>query len=109
MLPMPQERFKIIINVLVEKNIQEGYDEAAEDARREEEAKRTDKTKARTVPYRAFKLHYLEVDYNFYGMSNELYQAASDYLHIPTESIDLFIQYKQDDYGVGVSLSELFE
>ena len=107
MLPMPQERFKIIINVLVEKNIQEGYDEASEDARREEEAKRTDKTKARTIPYRAFKLNYLEVDYNFYGMSSELYQAASEYLHIPVESIDLFIQYKQDDFGVGVSLLEL--
>lgn len=93
LLPMPQEKFQIVINTLVEKNFEE-YDEAKEDERRASQS-----TKG---IYRAFRLNYVYVDYNFYGFCSELYEAAASALQVDAASIDLFVQYK--DEGGDVSL-----
>lgn len=100
MLPMPQEKFQVVINTLVEKDFETEYDEAKEDARRHDDSKRTDATKSRKTPFRAFRLKYVYTEYNFYGMCSELYEAAAESLQVDVKEIDLFVQYKGDVVSV---------
>lgn len=97
MLPMPQENFKIIINILIQRDLGE-YDEEKEDAIRAVIAK--DGKSTLGAPFRAFKLHYCETDYNFYGVCKELYEEAASYLKVDISDIDLFVQYKNDGAAV---------
>lgn len=98
MLPMPQEKFKIIINVLIQRDLEKEYDEEKEDAIREAKAK--DGKYTLGAPFHAFKLHYCETDYNFYGICKELYEEAASYLEVSISDIDLFVQYKNDGAAV---------
>lgn len=94
MLPMPSEKFKITINVLSKRDIEKEYDEEAEDLRRANEAKLSEKSHNRKIPFRAFKLQYIETDYNFYGMCKELYEEAAKVLDLSVDMLDLFIECK---------------
>ena len=98
MLPMPQEKFQIVINTLVEKDFENEYDEKKEDL------KRKNASKSRKTPFRAFRLKYVYTDYNFYGMCSELYEVAAESLQVDVKEIDLFVQYKGEVVSVGFKL-----
>ena len=79
---MPQERFKIPINYLQE--VKQGQ-------------------QGKTKSGKAFRCKYLEVDYNFYGLCQELYEEAAKKWNLPLQDIDLFVRFK-DEFVNGVFL-----
>ena len=95
MLPMPTEKFKLVLNILVDRDLEEEYDEAREDERRKE-AETTKKGK-KFIPFRACHLKYCEVDYDFYGLCSALYAKAAEEIEVTPDQIDLFVEVIEDN------------
>ena len=100
MLPMPSEKLKLIVNYLSPKDIASEYNEAKEDERRA--VAHSLPSPSKFIPFRALRLKYIEVDYNFYGMCSELYSAVAEAIHQDPLDIDLFV-YSNDDEAISVS------
>ena len=95
MLPMPTEKFKLVVNILLERDLEADYDEAWEDERRKE-AETTKKGK-KFIPFRACRVKYCEVDYDFYGLCSAIYAKAAEEIGVTPDQIDLFVQVDEDN------------
>ena len=95
MLPMPTEKFKLVVNILLERDLEADYDEAWEDERRKE-AETTKKGK-KFIPFRACRVKYCEVDYDFYGLCSAIYVKAAEEIGVTPDQIDLFVQVDEDN------------
>ena len=107
MLPLPQERFKVIINYLEPRDLST-YDEEAETIRRnavqmlksskEEGTSKEQLLQYKKMPaFRSSRLTYWEYDYNFYGVNRDMYEFAASKLDVSVEDIDLILMEKNED------------
>ena len=83
---MPQEKFKIPINFLQEVDFNQQGQQGQQ---------------SKTKSMKAFRCKYLEVDYNFYGLCQELYEEAAKKWNLSLQDIDLFVRFK-DEFMNGV-------
>ena len=107
MLPLPQERFKVIINYLEPRDLST-YDEEAETIRRnavqmlksskEEGTSKEQLLQYKKMPaFRSSRLTYWEYDYDFYGVNRDMYEFAASKLDVSVEDIDLILMEKNED------------
>ena len=93
MLPMPSEKFRLVVNILTDRDLAE-YDEEKEDTRRKEnKAKDVGK---KSAPFRSSHTKYCEVDYDFYGLCSDLYAKAAEKANLAVDALDLFILTDDD-------------
>ena len=90
MLPMPQETYKIPVNILIDRDLNQS--DLAEEAPTDEEKKKRIRSRQR--------VSYFEVQYNFYGLYKEIYQAIAEYLEVDMNRLDLIIKSQQEYDGV---------
>lgn len=102
MLPMPTEKFKLVVNILIDRDLETEYDEEKEDERRKK-AKN-----GKFIPFRACHLKYCEVDYDFYGLCSVLYEKAAEEIDVTPDQIDLFIEVKEDNCSSVILFSLLY-
>lgn len=86
MLPMPQETYKIPVNILIDRDLNQS--DLAEEAPTDEEKKKRIRSRQR--------VSYFEVQYNFYGLYKEIYQAIAEYLEVDMNRLDLIIKSQQE-------------
>ena len=72
MLPMPQETYKIPVNILIDRDINQS--DPAEEVSANDEKKHQIRSRQR--------VSYFEVQYNFYGLYKEIYNAVAEYLEV---------------------------
>ena len=95
MLPMPSEKFRLVVNILTDRDLAAEYDEAKEDERRKED-KAKGAGKKKPAPFRSSHLKYCEVDYDFYGLCSDLYAKAAEKANVTVDALDLFILSDDD-------------
>lgn len=98
MLPMPTEKFKLVMNILIDRDLKE-YDEEKEDERRK------NAKNGKFIPFRACHLKYCEVDYDFYGLCSVLYAKAAEAINVTPDQIDLFIEVQEDNCATVIIVS----
>ena len=86
MLPMPQETYKIPVNILIDRDLNQS--DFTEEVPADEEKKKRLRSRQR--------VSYFEVQYNFYGLYKEIYQAIAEYLEVDMNRLDLIIKSQQE-------------